>query len=305
MMMRGWYQALLWTAFALALVAADVASAKSFALVSGRRDPRIYTIDLEAALRPANQNTANAIISRALVSPQRLDGACRRSSQYRSEPRPPHRLRDALLWSDSECGVFLQHGGRANISIMNVGKLLRPESDNTDAALEKVVDAGWFGGVGLIAFPNLLIASSSEGWLSVDGSNRISLIDPRSGAMVGQIQMALTGPGIRHSIPHVRRFPCLSWHRRRRRSPPAFLVRPPPSAAGRIRSSSRSATAAMAGATSYPATAAPKTFPLWIWPRPWRAFRSWRSPRASRYKPARSALRQARTANSSPSPPPE
>ena len=207
MMMRGWYQALRWTAFALALVAADVASAKSFALVSGRRDPRIYTIDLEAALRPANQNTANAIISRALVSPRRLDGAL--VGDPANIVLSPDR-RTAYVINHHGAIVnaeFLQHGGRANISIMNVGKLLRPESDNTDAALEKVVDAGWFGGVGLIAFPNLLIASSSEGWLSVDGSNRISLIDPRSGAMVGQIQMALTGPGIRQLNPACAAFP--------------------------------------------------------------------------------------------------
>jgi DNA-binding beta-propeller fold protein YncE len=102
---------------------------------------------------------------------------------------------------------FLQHGGRANISIMNVQKMLRREFDDTDSALEKIVDAGWFGGVGLIALPNLLIASSSEGWLSVDGSNRISIIDPRSGGLVGQIQMALVGPGTRQLNSSCAAFP--------------------------------------------------------------------------------------------------
>jgi hypothetical protein len=51
--------------------------------------------------------------------------------------------------------------------------------DNTDAAVLKIVDAGWFGGVGLIALPDLIIASASEGWLGQDGSNRISLIDSK------------------------------------------------------------------------------------------------------------------------------
>jgi hypothetical protein len=61
---------------ALALFLGDLAFAKTpVILASGRRDPRIYAIDLNAALRPENNNTPNAIISRSLVSPRRLDGA--------------------------------------------------------------------------------------------------------------------------------------------------------------------------------------------------------------------------------------
>ena len=51
-----------------------VLAAGPYAFVTGRRDPRIYAIDLGAALKPANNNTANAIISRSLVGPRRLDG---------------------------------------------------------------------------------------------------------------------------------------------------------------------------------------------------------------------------------------
>ena len=59
----------------LTLVATDVALAKgSFILATGRRDPRIYAIDFDAALRPQNNNTANAIVSRSKVHPDRLDG---------------------------------------------------------------------------------------------------------------------------------------------------------------------------------------------------------------------------------------
>jgi hypothetical protein len=52
---------------ALTLSVADLAAAKDpFILASGRRDPRIYAIDLKAALRPENNNTPNAIVSRSL-----------------------------------------------------------------------------------------------------------------------------------------------------------------------------------------------------------------------------------------------
>jgi DNA-binding beta-propeller fold protein YncE len=193
---------------ALALFLADLALAKTpVILASGRRDPRIYAIDLNAALKPENNNTRNAIINRSLVSPRRLDGA------LLGDPA------NIVLSDDQSTAYvmnhhgsvvnaeFLQHGGRANISIMDVKKILRREFDNTDAAVLKIVDAGWFGGVGLIVLPDVIIASASEGWLGQDGSNRISLIDPNTGGLIGQIQMALVGPGMRQLNPSCADFP--------------------------------------------------------------------------------------------------
>src|SRR5256885_10897153 len=57
------------------LAAADIALASDlFILATGRRDPRIYAIDFNAALKRQNNNTANAIVSRSRVHPDRLDG---------------------------------------------------------------------------------------------------------------------------------------------------------------------------------------------------------------------------------------
>ena len=48
----------------LLLLCADVAlAAKTYVLVTGRRDPRIYAIDLDAAVKPENNNSANAIVA--------------------------------------------------------------------------------------------------------------------------------------------------------------------------------------------------------------------------------------------------
>src|SRR5260221_7476048 len=151
-------------------------------------------MDLNAALRPENINTPMAIVSWSLVSPRRLDGALLGAPAN-------------ILLSDDQSTAyvmnhhgsvvnaeFIQHGGRANISIMDVKKMLRREFDNTDAAVLKIVDAGWFGGVGLIALPDLIIASTSEGWLGQDGSHRLSLVDPKTRGLVAQIQLALVGP---------------------------------------------------------------------------------------------------------------
>jgi DNA-binding beta-propeller fold protein YncE len=180
-------------------VTADAALAQPYALVTGRRDPRVYAIDLAAALKPANNNTANAIISRNLVGPRRLDGVLLGDPAnvvLSPDGKSAYVMNHHGQVSNSE---FLQHGGRASISVMDVKKMLQKSSDNTDAAVVKVMDGGWFGGVGLLplASPNLLLTSASEGWLSEDGSNRITIIDPKAGAFVGQIQMPVKGEGIR------------------------------------------------------------------------------------------------------------
>jgi DNA-binding beta-propeller fold protein YncE len=91
----------------------------------------------------------------------------------------------------------------SRVSVMDVKKMLQKSSDNTDAAVLRVMDGGWFGGVGLLLLqrPNLLLTSASEGWLTEDGSNRITIIDPRTGAFVGQIQMPVKGEGVRQLRP--------------------------------------------------------------------------------------------------------
>ncbi len=64
-------------AIALALFLGDVALAKTpVILASGRRDPRIYAIDLNAALKTENNNTPNAIISRSLSAHDGLTARC-------------------------------------------------------------------------------------------------------------------------------------------------------------------------------------------------------------------------------------
>jgi len=185
-------------------VTADAAlAAGPYAFVTGRRDPRIYAIDLGAALKPTNNNTATAIISRSLVGPRRLDGVLLGDPAnivLSPDGKVAYVMNHHGQVSNSE---FLQHGGRASVSVMDVKKMLQKSSDNTAAAVLKVMDGGWFGGVGLLPLktPDLLLTSASEGWLTEDGSNRITIIDPKSGAFVGQIQMPVKGEGVRQLRP--------------------------------------------------------------------------------------------------------
>jgi DNA-binding beta-propeller fold protein YncE len=189
----------------LLAVTTDAAlAAGPYAFVTGRRDPRIYAINLGAALKPANNNTANAIISRSWVGPRRLDGVLLGDPAnivLSADGKTAYVMNHHGAVANAE---FLQHGGRASVSIMDVRKMLQKSSDNTDAAVLRVADGGWFGGVGLLPLnsPNLLLTSASENWLGEDGSNRITIIDPKSGAFVGQIQMPVAGKGVRQLNPN-------------------------------------------------------------------------------------------------------
>src|SRR5438105_10156857 len=184
----------------LLLAAADIALAGDlFILATGRRDPRIYAIDFNAALKPRNNNTPNAIVSRAKVHPDRLDGTPvgdPANIVLSEDGRTAYVVNHHGAVANAE---FLQHGGRGSISVMEVNRMLKRESDNTDRALESNFDSGWFGGVGLLVLPDLLVVSHSENWLTEDGSNRISLIDRKTGGRRGQIEMALGHPP--HACP--------------------------------------------------------------------------------------------------------
>src|SRR5438132_1535817 len=184
----------------LLLAAADIALASDlFILATGRRDPRIYAIDFNAALKRQNNNTSNAIVSRSKVHPDRLDGTSvgdPANIVLSEDRRTAYVINHHGPVNNAE---FLQHGGRGSVSVMDVRKMLRPEFDDTDRAVERNYDSGYFGAVGLLVLPELLLVSHSENWLTEDGSNRISLIDRNTGGRRGQIEMALGHPG--HACP--------------------------------------------------------------------------------------------------------
>src|SRR5438128_12405050 len=117
-------------AFLLCL-AQEALARNTFILATGRRDPRMYAIDLQKALRPENNNTPNAIVSRSKVALDRLDG------------RPLGDPANVVISEDRKTAYvvnhhgaidnveFLQHGGRGNIAVMNIRKMIKPRHDNT------------------------------------------------------------------------------------------------------------------------------------------------------------------------------
>jgi YVTN family beta-propeller protein len=167
----------------------------TFILATGRRDPRIYAIDLEQALKPKNNNTPNAIVSRSKVALDRLDG------------RPLGDPANIVVSEDRQTAYvvnhhgsidnneFMQHGGRGNISVMTIRKMIRPENDDTAEALVRHIDSGHFGSVGLVLLPDMFIIGNAESHLTEDGGNRITFVDRRTGSLRGEVELALGNPG--------------------------------------------------------------------------------------------------------------
>src|SRR5467141_2317304 len=122
----------------LMLAAADIALASDlFILATGRRDPRIYAIDFNAALKRQNNNTSNAIVSRSRVHPDRLDGTLfgdPANVVLSEDRRTAYVINHHGPVNNAE---FLPHGGRGSVAVMNVQKMLDPRLDNTDGALER------------------------------------------------------------------------------------------------------------------------------------------------------------------------
>jgi DNA-binding beta-propeller fold protein YncE len=188
------------TTLGLILVATDMALASDlFILATGRRDPRIYAIDFNAALNPGNNNTPNAIVSRSKVHPDRADGTPLGDPAnivLTADQRTAYVVNHHGAIANAE---FLQHGGRGSVSVMDVKKMLDRQFDNTAGSLRENFDSGYFGAVGLLILPDVLLVSHSENWLTEDGGNRISLIDRKTGSRRGQIEMALGHPA--HACP--------------------------------------------------------------------------------------------------------
>src|SRR5215467_13394241 len=129
----------------LSVLAADVALAtETFILATRRRDPR-------------NNHTPNAIVSRSKVHPDRLDGTPvgdPANIVLSEDVRTAYVVNHHGAVNNAE---FLQHGGRGSVSVMDVKKMISARFDNTDRALDRNYDSGYFGAVGLLVLPELLL----------------------------------------------------------------------------------------------------------------------------------------------------
>jgi len=180
----------------LLCLAHEAMAQHTFVLATGRRDPRMYAIDLRLALLPENNNTPNAIVSRSKVALDRLDG------------RPLGDPGNVVISEDRRTAYvvnhhgaidnaeFLQHGGRGNIAVMDISKMTKRKHDDTADALERHVDSGYFGALGLLLLQDMFIIGNAESHLTEDGGNRVTFVDRTTGSLRGSIELATGRPGV-------------------------------------------------------------------------------------------------------------
>ncbi len=195
---RSWRQRLTLTAAAILMGASTAQEAlgqERHILVAGRRLPYLYAVSLEAALDPANDHTPNAIVGRAKVALDRMDG------QLLGDPANLVVSEDGrTVYVVNHHGAidnaeFRQHGGRGTIAVLDVDGVLDPENDRTANALRRHMDTGGFGALGVVLLPELLAISNAENHLTEDGGNRITFVDRRTGSLRGTVELALGSPG--------------------------------------------------------------------------------------------------------------
>jgi DNA-binding beta-propeller fold protein YncE len=168
---------------------------KTYILATGRRDPRMYAIELERALRPSNSNTPNAIVSRSKVALDSLDGRLLGDSAniaISEDGRTAYVVNHHGAIDNNE---FTQHGGRGNIAVMDVRRMVDPRNDDTARALRRHIDSGHFGAVGIVLLKDMFIVGNAESHLTEDGGNRITFVDRRTGSLRHTVELALGGGG--------------------------------------------------------------------------------------------------------------
>jgi YVTN family beta-propeller protein len=178
---------------ALAFCFAREALCDTYILATGRRDPRMYAISLKQALRPQNNGTPNAIVGRSKTALDRLDG------------RPLGDPANVVVSEDGKTAYvvnhhgaidndeFVQHGGRGNIAVMDVSRMVKRRHDDTADALVRHIDSGWFGAVGLVLLKDMFVIGTAESHLTEDGGNRITFVDRRTGSLRGMVELRLAG----------------------------------------------------------------------------------------------------------------
>ncbi|CAK9041922.1 Uncharacterized HTH-type transcriptional regulator YozG [Durusdinium trenchii] len=167
----------------------------TYILVAGRRLPYLYAISLHDALKPDNNNTPNAILSRNKVALDRLDGKLLGDPANLAVSEDGKSIYVVNHHGAINNAAFRQHGGRGKIAVLDADAAINPDNDRTANALRQHIDTGGFGALGIVLLPDLFAISNAENYLTEDGGNRITLVDRRTGSLRHVVELALGAPG--------------------------------------------------------------------------------------------------------------
>jgi DNA-binding beta-propeller fold protein YncE len=203
---NGWTKQVLVGILVLVLSSEIAWAAGPFALVAGRRDPRVIVIDLDRALDPANNGTPNAVISRVRVTPD-VD-----TNSDSIPDAPASGLPSNLVIPPNGRVAFVvnhagnatpaavntfQHGHLGTVAVLNLRKALDPSNNNTANAIDALIPTGFWGpvGLGLTNDGKFALVTNSESNGKEDGAREVSVIDLNQGAHVGTVLLGFGNGG--------------------------------------------------------------------------------------------------------------
>ncbi len=185
---------------------AQQAGTRRYIIATGRRLPYLYVVSFYAALAPANDRTANAIVSRHKVATEAMDGRLLGDPANLAVSEDGRTVYVVNHHGAVDNATFRQHGGRGQIAVLDVDDLLAPKNNGTANALRRHMDSGGFGALGIVLLPEVLALANAENHLTEDGGNRITFVDRRTGSLRGTVELALGTPGFPcpdYPVPYV------------------------------------------------------------------------------------------------------
>lgn len=194
------------TLFGAAIDAQQAVGKSRYIIATGRRLPYLYVVSLDAALDPANDRTAKAIVSRHKVATEAMDGRLLGDPANLAVSEDGRTLYVVNHHGAIDNAQFRQHGGRGQIAVLDIDDLLTPRNNGTATALRRHMDSGGFGALGIVLLPEMLVIANAENHLTEDGGNRITFVDRRTGSLRGMVELALGSPGFPcpdYPVPYV------------------------------------------------------------------------------------------------------
>jgi DNA-binding beta-propeller fold protein YncE len=185
-----------------------------YALVTGRRDPKVIIVDLAKAMDPANNATPKAIVSRVRVSPDvpaiepsRVDAKFIGVSRVPAQALPNNIIAPpggkayvvdhAGISRPADVESGMPHGYPGALTVLDVKKALDPANNNTTNAIDAIYPSGGWGPAGVIVTPDgkYAMVANSESAGNEDGAVEIGVIDLGKKALVRILRQAMGSGG--------------------------------------------------------------------------------------------------------------
>ncbi len=179
---------------------------KDYLMASGRWDNTVIVIDVAAALVPANDGTANAVINRLRVTPDiDANGSGKRDTIASGQPISvvvsPDQRRAYISNHSGQVtpaqAASFQHGWPSTYTVLDLTKATDPAHNGTLNTVIGTIDGKNFGATGFAISPDgkTAAAAAAETPGSEDGGSLIGVVDLAANTVIHQVQQAYGKPG--------------------------------------------------------------------------------------------------------------